>query len=166
MIKVVDVASSSRTGEAGVTLIELMVSIALIGILLAIGVPSFQTFVESSRVNGALTALESSLKLARAEAVERNSEVLVCRRLDDATCEDGDTWDGLLIFDSESDELIRVVSSFGNDVEYQQAPESGVTFEGSGMAEDEASFQLVLDGECERVIEVSATGNVSRDDCP
>lgn len=155
-----------RPRETGVTLIELMVSIALVGILLAIGVPSFRAFIENSRVSSALSALESSLKLARTEAVERNSEVQVCRRLNDTSCEDGSTWEGLLVIDVDSGERIRVQSDFGSGVEYQSAPASGVTFDGSGMADAAVSFQLMLDGECERVVDVSATGIVSRDDCP
>jgi len=155
-----------RNRENGVTLIELMMSIALIGVLLAVGVPSFQGLVENSRVSTALAALESVLKLARTEAVKRNSEVLVCRRLDDTRCADGATWEGLLVFDVEREELIRVVSSFGPDLEYRQAPESGIRFEGSGLTGASTSFQLMLDGHCERIVNVSATGNISVSDCP
>lgn len=160
-------AMDSGSRSAGVTLIELMVSIALLGVLLAIGVPSFQSFIESSRIRSATSALEGALKLARGEAVKRNSEVLVCRRVSDTNCQDGTTWAaGVLIFDTESAQILKIVPPFSKGVAFQQAPASGVTFEGSGMADSAVSFRLTLDGSCETVISVSNTGSVSEDNCP
>lgn len=61
----------------GFTLVELMVTIAVAAILLAIAVPSFQHAISSTNLGGASNDLLSSLKYARTEAVTRGSQVAV-----------------------------------------------------------------------------------------
>jgi type IV fimbrial biogenesis protein FimT len=61
--------------QAGMTLIELMIGIVLLGILLALGVPTFSRWVQSSQIRNAAEAIHNGLMLARAEAVRRNTTV-------------------------------------------------------------------------------------------
>lgn len=66
--------------HAGFTLLELMVTIVIASILLALAVPGFTRFgLASARAKGA-TELFSALSEARSEAVARNSPVTLCRR--------------------------------------------------------------------------------------
>lgn len=60
---------------AGFTLIELMVTIAVAAILLAIGVPSFRDFVAGQRVRAASSDIVNILTYARSEAIKRNTDV-------------------------------------------------------------------------------------------
>lgn len=64
-----------QTGHGGFTLIELLVSVAITGILLAVGIPSFQGFILNQRVKTASYDLSSTLILARSEAIKRNATV-------------------------------------------------------------------------------------------
>ena len=61
--------------EHGVTLIELMIGIAIVAVLLGLGVPGFQTFIENSHIRNAGDAIQNGLNLAKAEAVRRNTNV-------------------------------------------------------------------------------------------
>lgn len=70
------ITANSRT--KGFTLIELMIVVALVAIIAAIGYPSFTEFTASQRVRAAASALYDSLLLARSEAVKRNTKVAMC----------------------------------------------------------------------------------------
>lgn len=59
----------------GFTLIELLVVVAILGVLLALGVPSFQTWIANTRIRTTAEALQNGLMLAKAEAIRRNAKV-------------------------------------------------------------------------------------------
>lgn len=81
----------------GFTLIELMVSLAVVLILVGLGVPSFVSAMKNSQLSSDFSDLTRSLYLARSEAVKRTSRVAVCARADDTTC--GADWNqGWIIF--------------------------------------------------------------------
>lgn len=56
----------------GLTLIELIVVVAVIGVLIAIVAPSFQGMLARQRVEGVNAALITDLQLARSEAAQRS----------------------------------------------------------------------------------------------
>ncbi|WP_158592356.1 GspH/FimT family pseudopilin [Noviherbaspirillum sedimenti] len=71
-------AAFGRNGRSlGFSLVELMVTLAIAAILLAVGVPSFRDFVLNQRVKTASSQIFYALTLARSEAIKRNAEVRV-----------------------------------------------------------------------------------------
>src|SRR4030065_2579630 len=68
---------SSSTSVSGFTLTELLVVLAVAGILATMAVPSFKSLIQSQRVKNAGFELYSSLALARNEAIKRNSDVTI-----------------------------------------------------------------------------------------
>ncbi len=56
----------------GFTLIELMVTMALVAVLLRIGIPSFVSFQRNSELTSAANGLLASVNSARTEAMKRN----------------------------------------------------------------------------------------------
>jgi type IV fimbrial biogenesis protein FimT len=61
--------------QAGFTLIELMITIAVLGVLIGLGVPSFRLWMQNTQVRNAADAILNGVQLARAEAVRRNMNV-------------------------------------------------------------------------------------------
>jgi type IV fimbrial biogenesis protein FimT len=66
-----------RTSNRGLTVIELMITVAILGILASVVVPSFGNFLAKRRVEGAASELSTDLQFARSEAVARNAEVRI-----------------------------------------------------------------------------------------
>lgn len=64
-----------RSMQRGFTIIELAVTLALFGVLIALGLPSFTTFINNTQIRNAAENALQGLNLARAEAVRRNTTV-------------------------------------------------------------------------------------------
>lgn len=68
-----------RSRLRGFTLMELMVTLALAGVIVALAVPAMRDFMRNSRLAGASNDLLRSMNLARTEAIKRQSgNVVVC----------------------------------------------------------------------------------------
>ena len=59
----------------GFTLIEVMISLLVLGVLLALGAPSFAEWLQNQQIRAATEATLNGLQLARATAVQRNVPV-------------------------------------------------------------------------------------------
>ena len=68
---------SSRHQILGLTLIELMITLAILGIMLMIALPSFSGVAQRATIRGAADQTLSLWNLARFEAVKRNQMVKV-----------------------------------------------------------------------------------------
>jgi type IV fimbrial biogenesis protein FimT len=64
---------------SGFTLVELLMTIALASILMAIAVPSFNQLVVGSRLTTQANELVAAINLARSEAIKRNANISLCR---------------------------------------------------------------------------------------
>ncbi|RTL56471.1 MAG: prepilin-type N-terminal cleavage/methylation domain-containing protein [Rhodocyclaceae bacterium] len=62
-----------RDGEYGFNLIELMVAIAIAGVLLGLGLSSARTMLVSNKTRSAAESMQAGLMMARAEAIRRNA---------------------------------------------------------------------------------------------
>ena len=59
----------------GFTLIEMMVTIALVAIFSSLAAPSFREMIAARRAKAAVSAVSGALWLARSEAVKRNTPI-------------------------------------------------------------------------------------------
>lgn len=59
----------------GFTLIELIVVVAILGILLSLGMSGFRTWIANTKIRTAAEAIQNGLHLAKAEAIKRNARV-------------------------------------------------------------------------------------------
>jgi type IV fimbrial biogenesis protein FimT len=61
--------------SAGFTVIEMMLTIAILGILLGIAVPNFTRWINNTKIRAGAEAIAAGMNLARTEAVRRNASV-------------------------------------------------------------------------------------------
>jgi type IV fimbrial biogenesis protein FimT len=71
------------SAQRGFTLLEALVVIAIVGVLAAVGIPSFSHSMQRATVTAQAAAITNALRVARIEAVRRGRMVTICRT-DDA----------------------------------------------------------------------------------
>ena len=84
---------------SGFTLVELLITLFIVGILVSVGVPSLKSFMQSNQLVAATNELISAMHVARSEAIKANSRVTICSSDDGATCSGDSDWtDGWIVF--------------------------------------------------------------------
>ena len=107
--------------QRGFSLVELMVTIAIVAILVAIAFPSFESTFRSNRLATATNEMLASISLARSEAVRSTRGSGICAS-EDGSIGDGDWNDGWIVwldeaggnaaqFDEGVDTVVRHVES-------------------------------------------------------
>jgi type IV fimbrial biogenesis protein FimT len=81
----------------GFTFIELVTTISIASILLAVGIPSFQILSQSNRMTATVNEIISHLNLARIKAVLRGVDVIMCPSADGRECKNTMIWDQHII---------------------------------------------------------------------
>lgn len=62
-------------GQRGMSLIELMVAVTILGILVVMGIPSFQQWILNTRIRTVTESIQNGLRLARNEASQQGRYV-------------------------------------------------------------------------------------------
>ncbi|MCX7672296.1 MAG: GspH/FimT family pseudopilin [Thiobacillaceae bacterium] len=123
----------------GLTLIELLVTLSIAVILLAVAVPGMQDFMRRNRVDSATSDLVAAFNYARSESIRQGVRVSVCKSADGATCDPAacDTatrahcWDrGWIVFTNPDDD--HTVDAGETVLRVYQSLPSGVTVNVAG----------------------------------
>jgi len=70
----------NKNKSQGFTLVELMIVVAIVGIVATIAVPSFQDTLERNRLKEAVESLKSDLMFAKTEAIKKSIDITVNRK--------------------------------------------------------------------------------------
>ncbi len=68
--------------SSGFTLLELMIVVVIAGILVTVGIPSFQTMVKNNRIVTQTNLFIAYVNLARSEAIKSGNPVVLCSTSD------------------------------------------------------------------------------------
>lgn len=155
------------------TLIELIVTLAVLAIVAAIALPAFGDFLRGVRASSDVSAITGSLSLARSEAIKRNRNV--CIQSDDWAAgwvvRIDDNGDGSC---GEGETLLREFSGISTeaslDVQKDGGGSSGVLFRGNGRADGLYSLDYrSKENECtehrDRVLNIATTGRTQIGRC-
>ncbi|GAB2461151.1 hypothetical protein GCM10027082_09940 [Comamonas humi] len=141
-----------RTVPHGFTLIELMVTIAVLAIILTLAAPSFRQLLEAQRIRATAFDVVSDLILARSEALKRGATTTL-------TPAAGGWASGWSL--TVGTEEISKKNQVGGGVSFATAPGS-VSFNGSGRVSSSASvvrFELrTSDASRQRCISLDPSG--------
>lgn len=165
----------------GFTLIELMVSITVAGILLGIAIPAFKSFLQNDRDIGQVNSLLGSLGYARSEAVKRASPngITICPSANGAACDAGPWTEGWIVtyidpVTPANTIVLQAIPALNgtNTVTPVVGPPGGITFSSSGLTSLPPGGQFVL-RVCDtrgaafaRQVEVLSTGRVAASQTP
>lgn len=130
----------------GFTLIELIVTLAVFAILVAVAAPSFNSYVDSSRRASEVNLLSGALSYARSEAIKYDSTISICAQTDGAeTCSGTNDWsNGWLVFaDADADGVVdtgetvlrifKPIATGSTITETSTFAPSHLTYRGSGF---------------------------------
>jgi type IV fimbrial biogenesis protein FimT len=150
------------TVEKGFTLIELMITVAIMSIMLTIGLPSFQSIIASSRLTASANAMVSALQLARFEALKQHKSVTI--RKTGAAWQDG--WDvfvdnnGNGSFESANDEKLVSYDKLSSAVTVTgNGYASYASYDASGRINTVGNFLFKAQSDCRKVV-IAATGRI------
>lgn len=82
----------------GYSLIELLVTVAILGTLLSLALPNFSDTIESNITNSQAKLFMTTLNLARSEAIKRGTNVGICPSTDGADCVAASWSSGWVVF--------------------------------------------------------------------
>jgi type IV fimbrial biogenesis protein FimT len=137
----------------GLTLIELLVTLAIAAILVTLAGPSFVRMIKSNSMSGTVNTFLADVRYARSEAVRRGGRVILCRSdnplaalpvCSTATSPTGKGWaTGWVIYhDKDASDTITA----GDEILRVQAPLTGIDSIIEGVATASTNFKFTATG--------------------
>lgn len=166
---------SRGTCSRGFTLLELMVTLAILAIVAGIAVPSFMSLIENNRVQTQANTFFTSLIAARSEAVKRNQPVVLCKSADGAACTTAGNWEqGWLSFaDQDADNVLdagepllqNYSAATALTIRAVNGADDLLAYQPDGTLTGAETFNICTDSDTARGrrINISVTGRPSRD---
>ncbi|MCF8067552.1 MAG: GspH/FimT family pseudopilin [Desulfobacterales bacterium] len=148
--------------KSGFTLLELMIVIAIIGILSAIAVPNYLSARPKHRAQGAARQVFTKLYLAKMKAASENTTYTITFNTGNET---------FTVSDGSNTETINISNSFPGaeieSVDFGTAPTNVISFLPTGLTDGPKSGEIVVKPinttDHRQTINVSITGHVSID---
>lgn len=158
---------STRCHErpAGFTLVELVVTIAIVSILLAVAAPAMTSFLAEQAAAGNADEFASAVRYSRTEAIKRGRVVTMCASTDPAADEpecSGEAWNAGWAITAGST-VLRVQNAL-RAMESAKGAETTLTFAPNGLVTAGAGDYVFVptggDTSKQRTVTVAGTGRV------
>lgn len=156
-----------KKSSQGFSIIELMITIVIAAIVLAVAVPSMMGIITKSSMVSVTNDLVGDLNLARSESARTGSRVVVCPSSNGTSCV-GAWQDGRIIFrDLNSDGVLDATDPI---VRVRESVDAGkavltggpqIVFRSSGVATAAATMAVCHTGYLQRTISVSVVGHIT-----
>ncbi len=155
--------------QNGVTLMELMITMAILGIVITIVVPSAQSILIQNRIVGEINEVSAVVQFARATAIDEQTDTIVCPSTNFSTCTEN--WDNpKMVFadldgdgERSDDEELLVGTSAISSANDLSGPDSPIRFQANGAVSSPSSLVLChkdKEDKYARAITVSLQGRV------
>lgn len=154
------------------TLVELLITLAIVGILATVALPNMSSFIKNEQLTSSINSLLSHLQYARSESILRHRQIVVCASNDEATCS-GNWIDGWIIFNDDdqsgdlsgSETILKIRENLSANITLSSsAGTTSVIFDKRGFTPASASTFTVCDDRgvtSRKSISITNTGRVS-----
>ncbi|MDH4556802.1 prepilin-type N-terminal cleavage/methylation domain-containing protein [Pseudomonas sp. BN417] len=159
-----EAASTRRRRASGFTLIELMVTVAVLAVLISLAIPSFVDVTLGSKLRAQANDLVAAVSLARSEAIKRNERVTLCASTNGSSCLSSGGWHQGWIMRTTDGTVIGVhaASPSGFQITDTDGGALSVDLLPSGAASDSLDLKVCRSspsvGDQERLVKISLTG--------
>lgn len=125
----------------GFTIVEMMITITVITIILALALPNLTQFFARNNLAGTTNELIAGINQARSEAVTRSTIVSICPSNDGVSCDPGNWEGGWIVFldpnNNRSIDAGENIVNLGNNISSDAVTidgfNGGLTFTSSGL---------------------------------
>lgn len=174
-------ASSSLRRHSGFSLLELLTTISVLAVIVAIALPSMRDMVVGNRLSSNVNSFIGLINYARSEAIARNQDVMVCPKTAGATtCASTTSWntrDIQAFVDADgsaqrngAEEVLKTIAAVDpsdTTMGFDQGSDSELVFGSAGFARNPQSFKIHVKSDDEtyvarfgRTVCVSRAGRV------
>lgn len=151
----------TRNRNGGFTLVSSLITVAILGIILAIGIPHFQSSVLRSTLGAYTNYLTASAKLARSEAMKRRTNIAICPSSDGSSCAAGNWNQGWIVYVQGTAEVIQRQQQLNSSYIIDSTLDD-IVFQPDGTGVSQANITICRAqpsaGDFENLLTISATG--------
>ncbi len=165
--------------QKGFSLIELMITVGLVGIVMMFAIPGMTEFSKNDRISTFTNTLIADIMLAKSKAVQQNQPVILCTSDDQESCTSTSFEDGWIVgididedddLTDANDQLIKVQNTItGNLSFFQDTGLDKIIFDSRGFLDSSTGSISICDDrgvDYAKELSISVTGRTKRGGTP